>query len=146
MNITRLCNPAIIQPLTRHSQDLNIIESLCFLSSDWPQPSASLLWLADDDSWWHPWHVTIVSRALSSTWWWGTVVTSRSQSQTMNTRCPKKMRHFVWLKPCNVGHFSGTPCTPEEEVSWVGADKMLVIREQRRCCLDKWPIKVTLNL
>ena len=85
VNITRLCNPAIIQPLTRHSQDLNIIESPCFLSSDWPEPSASFFWWADDDGWWHPCHVTIVSRALRSTWWWGTVVTSRSQSQTMNT-------------------------------------------------------------
>ena len=100
VNITRPCNPAIIQPLTRHSQDLNIIESPCFLSSHWPQLSLSFLSLANGDSWWRPWHVTIVSRALRSTWWWGSAVTSRSPSHTMNRRL-------------------------ETGEGWAGADKML---------------------
>ncbi len=117
VNITRPCNPAIIQPLTRHSQDLNIIVRACFLSSDWSELSPSVLWWAGDDGWWHPWHVTIVSssplhlmiRRSSHV---------QSQSQTMNTAEEDRALEHI---------------------------KCGVIREQRRC-LDKWPIKATLKM
>ena len=73
VNITRSCNPVIIQPLTRHSQDLNIIQSPCFLPSHWPPSHLRASdWLMRTD-------------VTSLTLWQLSPVTSRSQSQTMNT-------------------------------------------------------------